>query len=188
MVRKLEDMRRTLVFLFVLLTPALARAAESAAEDDPDDDVRPVRHASIEVNPIALGVGRYGGQLQVALMGPLTLAFGMSRMENATSSGWAMELGSRLFFGLAPRRADGSRVAHVFLAASYLADDLRAGGARGERRGVAIDAGVHLRIADGFYALGGVGLAHRSTDLVLTDRFERMATTPRLLLAFGWGF
>ena len=54
--------------------------------------------------------------------------------------------------------------------------------------GVALDAGVHMRIRYGFYALGGVGIAHRSTDLVIHDRFEGMKTTPRLLLALGWGF
>jgi hypothetical protein len=177
-----------LAFLFVLLLPSLAHAAENDAdEDDASDDVRPIQYASLEVNPLGLAVERYGGQAQVAIMGPLTLVGGMSRIESAAVRGWAMELGSRLFFGLAPRRTDGTRIAHVFLAASFLADDLRVGDTRGERRGVAIDVGIHARIAHGFYALGGVGIAHRSTDLVIPDRFEQMATTPRLLLGFGWG-
>jgi hypothetical protein len=111
----------------------------------------------------------------------------VSRLEGAAVQGWATEVGSRLFFGLAPRRADGTRIAHVHLSATFLADDLRVGDTRGERRGVAIDAGVHARVAHGLYAIGGVGLAHRSTDLDIPDRFERMTTTPRLLFALGWG-
>lgn len=181
-------MSRALAFLVVLLVPSIAHASESDGEDDPNDEMRPVRYASVEVNTLGPAVERYGGQLQVAVMGPLTLVGGMSRIESAAVSGWSMELGSRLFFGLAPRRTDGSRVAHVFLACSFLADDLRVGDTRGERRGVALDAGVHLRLAHGFYALGGVGIAHRSTDLVIPDRFEGMRTTPRLLLGLGWGF
>lgn len=181
-------MSRALAFLFVLLLPSIAHASENDGEDDPSDDVRPVRYASIEVNPLGIAIDRSGGQLQVALMGPLTLVGGASRIENAAVRGWAFEVGSRLFFGLAPRRADGTRVAHVFLAASYLADDLRVGHTRGVRRGVALDAGVHLRLRHGFYALGGVGVAHRSTDLFIPDRLERMTTSPRLLLSLGWGF
>jgi hypothetical protein len=181
-------MSRALASLIVLFLPSLAHAAEAEGEDDPSDDVRPVQYASVEANALGPAVDRYGGQVQVAVMGPLTLVGGMSRIENAAVSGWAAEVGSRLFFGLAPRRADGSRIAHVFLACSFLADDIRVGDTRGERRGVALDAGVHMRIAYGFYALGGVGIAHRSTDLVIPDRLEGMKTTPRLLLALGWGF
>ena len=178
-------MRHVLVGLVVLLSPSLAHAAE---DDDPNDDIRPVQYASLELNPLGAAVDRYGGQIQVALMGPLTLVGGASRIENAAVRGWAFEVGSRLFFGLAPRRADGTRIAHVFLAASYLADDLRVGDSRGERRGVALDAGLHARIGYGFYALTGLGVAHRSTDLVIPDGLEGMATTPRFSLALGWGF
>lgn len=182
-------MLRLPAFLFVLLVPSLAYAAEGRdGEDDPSDDVRPIQYASVEVNTLGPAVGRYGGQLQVALMGPLTLVLGASRIEGAAVRGWATEVGSRLFFGLAPRRADGSRVAHVFLAASFLADDITVGGTRGERRGVALDAGISVRLRHGLHALGGVDVAHRSTDLVVPDRFEGMATTPRLLLSLGWGF
>jgi hypothetical protein len=180
-------MSRALAFVLVLLGPSVAHAAESDIEDDPNDDMRPVEYASVEANVLGPLVDRYGGQLQVAVMGPLTLVGGMSRIENTAVRGWAVEVGSRLYFGLAPRRADGSRVAHVFMACSFLADDIHAGGTHGERRGVALDAGVHLRLRHGFYALGGVGLAHRSTDLVISDRLEGMATTPRLLLVLGWG-
>lgn len=182
-------MRRVLPFVVgFLFVPWSAHAAESdGVDDDPADDVRPVQYASIELNPLGVAVDRYGGQLQVALMGPLTLVGGMSRIENAALRGWAVEVGSRLFFGLAPRRADGTRFAHVYLAASYLADELYVADSKGERRGVAIDAGVHARIGHGFYVLGGVGVAHRATDLPIADRFEQMTTTPRLLFALGWG-
>ena len=180
-------MTRAIAFLLALLLPSVARAAETDGEDDASDDVRPVTYASVEANAIGPLVDRYGGQLQVAVMGPLTLVGGASRIENAAVRGWAIEVGSRLFFGLAPRHADGSRVAHVFIACSFLADDVRVGDTNGERRGVALDAGVHVRIAHGFYTLAGVGIAHRSTDLVIPDRLEGMATTPRLLISLGWG-
>ena len=175
------------VFLLLILLPSTAHAAETEAEDDPSDDPRPIQYASVEANVLGPLVDRYGGQLQVAVMGPLTLVGGMSRIENAAIRGWAVEVGSRLYFGLAPRRADGSRMVHVFLACGFLADDVRVGDTRGERRGVALDAGAHVRLVHGFYALGGVGVAHRSTDLVIPDRIESMTTTPRLLLSIGWG-
>lgn len=180
-------MRRTFVFLLFVLVPSTAHAAEAEAEDDPSDDMRPVEYASVELNALGPLVERHGGQLQLGIMGPLTLVGSVSRIETAAVTGWAIEVGSRLFFGLAPRRADGSRFAHVFLACSFLADDIRVGGTHGERRGVALDAGVHLRIVHGFYALGGVGVAHRSTDLLIPHRIEGMTTTPRLLLSIGWG-
>lgn len=184
-------MRRLLSFIVILLfVPSVARAESEPREereDDPSEDMRPVRYVSVEANPVAAGVGRFGGQLQFALMGPLALVGGASRIENDALRGWALEVGSRIYFGLSPRRADGSRIAHVWLAASYLADDLRVGATHGERRGVAIDAGVTARLGSGFYALGGVGIAHRSTDLPIVDPFERMPTTPRLLFALGWG-
>lgn len=191
MVLKLFGMRRMLAFLAVLVfVPSIAHAAEEEgreAEDDPNIDVRPVRYASVEVNPLSAAVSRYGGQAQVAIMGPLTVVGAVSRIEDATVQGWAVEVGSRLFFGLAPRRADGSRIAHVFLAASYLADDLRSNDMHGERRGIALDVGVTARLTHGFYVLGGVGVAHRNANIPIGDRFEQMTTTPRLLLALGWG-
>lgn len=185
-------MRRVFAFVLALASlalPSVAHAAEAETqpEDDPSDDVRPVHYASVEANPLGLAVDRYGGQLQVAIMGPLTLVGGLSRIENQAVQGWSIEVGSRLFFGLVPRRADGTRIAHVFLAASYIAEDLRAENQTGERRGVAFDAGIHARLAHGFYALGGVGIAHRATDLPISDRFEGMTTTPRLTFALGWG-
>lgn len=173
----------------VLLSSLSARAAESEPEgkDEREDDLRPVRWASVEVNPLAAAVDRFGGQGQVAVMGPLTFVLGASRVDTEQLKGWAYEVGSRLFFGLEPRRADGTRIAHAWLAASYLADDLAQGGVRGERRGVAFDLGVHARVRWGFYVLAGVGVAHRSTGLPIVARFERMETTPRLLLSLGWG-
>lgn len=179
--RRLLSSACTALLFFSSIEPARAEA------EDRDDDLRPVRYASIEVNPLALAVDRFGGQGQVAVMGPLTFVLGASRVDTTDLRGWAYEVGSRLFFGLEPLREDGRRLAHVWLGASYLADDLEQGGVRGERRGVALDLGLHARIRHGFYVLAGVGIAHRSSTMPIVARFEQMETTPRLLLSLGWG-
>jgi hypothetical protein len=186
--RRLSCACLVLVGCLLSIVPGAARA-ETAAPSEPDreDDLRPVRYASIEVNPLAAAVDRFGGQGQVAVMGPLTFVLGASRIDARDLRGWAYEVGSRLFFGLEPRRRDGLRLAHAWLAATYLADYVEQQGTRGERRGVAFDVGLHARLRYGFYVLAGVGIAHRSSTLPIAARFERAETTPRLLLSLGWG-
>jgi hypothetical protein len=106
-------------------------------------EARPVRHASLELSPLALLGHRYGGQAQVGVYGPLTLVGSVSRIaigdtqhvphpdnpdaidvSGAPSlTGWSFELGPRAYLPL-DRRAH--RI-DAFFGVSYVHDALSQG-------------------------------------------------------------
>jgi hypothetical protein len=153
------------VFLCAVLTAGGATADEvDATRADP----RPIRFASVEVNPLALLVGRVGGQAQLALYGPLTLVgsaahvhmpggqhyseYDETVVDDPTVTGWSFELGPRAYVGLASRP---NRVRlDLWLGASYLHDALHEEGAltcSGSSEGLNCATGSPRDIArDGF--------------------------------------
>ena len=129
--------------LMVMVACAVTLAVGAARADEPERDLRPIRYASLEVNPVGMLSARYGGQLQVGLIGPVSLVGGMSHIhleddQNVGSSadlsgvaggpdisGWHYELGPRFYV---PVHAGRSGRVDLVLAPSYTHDDLRQGG------------------------------------------------------------
>ena len=178
----------TLVVLLSSLLVATSARAESDSDSEPG--ARPIRYASVELNPLVLLVHRVSGQVQVGVIGPVSLVASASRLSLDDSlhyseydetvfgapslSGWLFEIGPRVALPLGTSRV------YVWMQPSFLADRLeqgpelscsgggsgscqRVGGATSIRRtGVALDVGFHFRIGAGFYATTGFGISHKS--------------------------
>lgn len=101
------------VLTALVLVPATASAAEEAPVEPPP--ARPVQYGSLEVNPLAMLAGLFGGQVQVGVAGPVTLQGGLSYFskgedvrcagsDGCTQSpgghGAVLEVGPRIFFPL----------------------------------------------------------------------------------------
>jgi hypothetical protein len=161
-----------------------------AANEEPRPTRRPVSTFSVELNPLALAVKRFGGQLQFGALGPLTLVAGATYVTTSDTQvspgrdlirghpavqGVELELGGRWFVRLSER-------VYFYVGPSYLFDRYRQGdvfihdpyaatpGLRPSeivvRHGVALDAGLHAHLGRNVYLLAGLGVALRQKKLV----------------------
>ena len=113
-------------FIALLVTFAPARSAHAGEGAAEAYALRPIRFASLELNAVAPVAGRIGGQLQVGLIGRLTIVASATHLQlkdtqyyseydeevrgNPAVEGWTFELGPRLYLGKA-RPLDQARAA-----------------------------------------------------------------------------
>jgi hypothetical protein len=177
---------------------SLAHASEEEGKRPEAPASRPVRHASVEFNPLALLAGRTGGQVQVGLVGPLALVGSASRLSlggdqrwsdydkvmrgDPALTAWCFELGPRAYLPVSWGRV--GRV-DLWVGAAYLHDQLHEGGVQSgpvtgghgstappkdaRRDGFAMDFGVQLTAKAGVYLLTGLGYQWVS-DVPLSTR------------------
>jgi hypothetical protein len=133
-------MRRSIATAFSLLL--LAPTAHAGGSDLTLSGMRPIKIASVELNPLAVLVGRFGGQAQVGLFGPVTFVGAASRVSFGDGQyysdydevvygapavkGWAYELGPRVFWRMATA-ANLPRV-DLYLGGSWVREDLTESG------------------------------------------------------------
>jgi hypothetical protein len=169
------------VVLAVLVQAAPADAAESEESAVEQPPPRPVRWASAELNPLATLAGLFGGQVQVGIVGPVSLQAGLSYFGTGQNvrcagtdgcdttpgaHGMLLEVGPRVFVPL-ERRAPGQGRPPVYAwigpawGHNWMTVDPVAGsllGASFQKNRAILDVGVHVPLGTTpLYLTTGVG-------------------------------
>jgi hypothetical protein len=187
---------RTLVSLAALvslLLPGAVRAAESG-----DATAERSRSVAVSVNPLALGIARAGGNVEVAVgahHSVVASGFYASRIVSLRGGDTAEsrpsvggELGVRTYF--LPRAIDGA-----FIAASALVEHVipERGIFGNVVYGGAVDVGGQIVTRSGFVLGAGIGMQYTTTTVreLEVSSYPALAPTgvyPRLLMNLGWSF
>lgn len=181
--------------------PAAAASEKPQANEDADD----VKHIALELNPLALGIGRYSiqGEYLLARHHAVTLnpfftstSVKVNGTEVGSLSGFGGELGYRFYTG--SKGANGLFVGPSFLFASYSSSPVGAGKSLSFTAvGGALDIGGQFIIGPGVVLGFGGGLQYtkNSEELASTNGLNFASSViagggvrPRALLAVGYSF
>lgn len=189
-------------FAFAFASGVLAFASPARADDAPETDAPradevPERHVAVEVNPLALGLLRAGGNVEIALARHHALVgsgFYASRWASTkgddvvvTTRSFGGELGYRYYTG--PRPLEGAFFGGSGIVERVLPTDT--GGYGAVLWGGALDVGGHVVTKGGVVLGAGAGVQYTTITVprVEVTSFPVLSGAglyPRLLLEIGY--
>ncbi|CAN5750612.1 hypothetical protein BH11MYX4_BH11MYX4_07250 [soil metagenome] len=190
-------------------------AGDASAEAGPAPDASPLKRFAIEINPLAVGIGRYSLQAEAVVAkhhaitaNPffvhLPMRYELAAIDGGTLTGFGGELGYRFYSGsggpegffIGPSAifaaysneggGPGTEPFTTFGAAADIGGQLMLG------PGVVLGAGLgvqYLRPSTGYGGACSGGCAYSAADLDASSRrIVEGGVSPRILLAMGYAF